>query len=49
MKMNLVVVNSYIYLEERMTNEAAGLDLLEAIHNVYIWFSILKIFIGVST
>lgn len=47
--MNLVVVNSHIYLEERKTNEARDLDLLEAIHKVYIWFSILKIFIGVST
>lgn len=49
MKMDLVVVNSYVYLEERITNEAEDLDLLEAIHNVYIWFNVLKIFIGVST
>lgn len=46
--MNLVVVNIYVYLEERMTNEAKDLDLLEGIQNVYIWLNILKVFIGVS-
>lgn len=48
-KMNLVVVNSHIYVEERITNEAEDLDLLEAKHDVCIWFRSLKIFIGVST
>lgn len=33
--MKFVVVNSYVYLEERITNEAEDLDLLEATHNVY--------------
>ena len=36
-------------LRREITNEAEDLDLLEAIHNVYIWFNILKIFIGIST
>lgn len=34
--MNVGVVNSYLYLEERVTNEAEDLDFLEVIHNVYI-------------
>ena len=36
-------------LRREITNEVEDLDLLEAIHNVYIWFNILKIFIGIST
>ena len=36
-------------LRREITNEAEDLDLLEAIHNVYIRFNILKIFIGTST
>ena len=36
MKINLIVVNSYVYLEERITNEAKDLDSLEAICTVYI-------------
>lgn len=38
---NFVVVNSYVYLEGRITNEVEDLGLLEAIQNVYIWFSII--------
>lgn len=45
--MKFVVVNSYVYLEERIINEVEDLDLFEVIYNVYIWFNILKIFIGV--